>query len=249
MPYFDQSAFDVGCEWGPEAVDALLPADVLIVIDVLSFTTSVDVAVSRGATVLPFRWRDERATDYAVEQNAVLASPHRRAEGEFSLAPSSLTSAPDGLRLVLPSPNGSDIAFRASSAGVLVGAACLRNGCAVAKWAARAARRVAIVCAGERWPDGSLRPAVEDLIGAGAVIEHLSGSLSPEAEAARAAFRDCADSVLETLLWSSSGRELAERGFSEDVALASELNVSDCVPVLQGKAFVDEQRSDGGGRV
>jgi 2-phosphosulfolactate phosphatase len=248
VPYFDQSAFDVVCDWGPQAVDALLPSDVLIVVDVLSFTTSVEVAVARGAAVLPFRWRDERAEGYAAEQNAVLASPKRWAEGEYSLAPSTLTSAPAGLRLVLPSPNGSDIAFRASSTGVVVAAACLRNARAVAEWAARVAHRVAIVCAGERWADGSLRPAAEDLIGAGAVIQHLQGELSPEAAAARAAFRDCADSLFETLLSASSGRELADHGSSDDVAIASELNVSECVPVLRGKEFVDERRSGGGER-
>jgi 2-phosphosulfolactate phosphatase len=41
------------CEWGPIAVMALAPADVTIVVDVFSFTTCVDAAVSRGAAILP----------------------------------------------------------------------------------------------------------------------------------------------------------------------------------------------------
>ena len=41
---------------------------------------------------------------------------------------------------------------------------------AVARWLQARGGTVAVVAAGERWPDGSLRPAAEDLWGAGAVL-------------------------------------------------------------------------------
>ncbi len=236
---FDQSAFDVRCEWGEAAIDVLGPLDVLIVVDVLSFTTSVEVAVSRGATIFPYEWRDDTAAEYAAARGAELAATSRSAKDGYSLAPSSLARAHRGLRLVLPSPNGSHLAFRARDRGFKVAAGCLRNARAVARWAATAGRQVGVCCAGERWPDGSLRPALEDLLGAGAIIENLAGSASPEARAARAAFSDSGGALHERLASCSSGRELIARGFAEDVSIAAELDVSDCVPILVEEEFVD----------
>ncbi len=100
-----------------------------------------------------------------------------------------------------------------------------------------------MIAAGERWPDGSLRPALEDLLGAGAVIgslyDHCSGrtSLSPEAGTVATAFTASPD-VAADVLASASGRELADGGFPEDVAIATETDTSAVVPVLVDGAFV-----------
>lgn len=237
MPTFDQSDFDIRCEWGLAAIDHMAPAEVVIVIDVLSFSTSVDIALCRGASVLPYRWKDDGADAYAQAHDAQLAGG-RRSASTYSLAPSSLITAPAGLRLVLPSPNGSTIAFSAMSSGARVVAGSLRNAAAVAAWAGRNAERVLVVPAGERWPDGSLRPAIEDVIGAGAIIAGLAGSRSPEAEAAVAAFQGARGALHDRIAASSSGRELSEIGFGRDVALAAEFDVSPVVPLLDGLAFV-----------
>ena len=54
--YFDQQEYDVRFEWGLSGVEALLAgADVIIIVDVLSFTTCVDIVVSQGGTVFPYR--------------------------------------------------------------------------------------------------------------------------------------------------------------------------------------------------
>jgi 2-phosphosulfolactate phosphatase len=108
----------------------------------------------------------------------------------------------------------------------------------VAAWAQRAGKRIAVIPAGERWPDGSLRPAIEDLAGAGAIISRLRGRRSPEAGVAVAAFEDVRSCLREQLLLCCSGRVLAERGFAADVELAVQLDVSEVVPVLNGEAFI-----------
>jgi 2-phosphosulfolactate phosphatase len=240
---WSQGRHRVRCEWGPVGA-ARVAADAVVVVDVLSFTTSVSVLVDRATAVVPAPWRDGRAAALAAEHGAALAVGRREVtpESPWSLSPAALRAAPATERLVLPSPNGSAIA--AAATGPVV-AACLRNAGAVGRWLASqgygSERSLTVVPAGERWPDGSLRPAVEDLLGAGALLAALdlpSGALSPEAAAARAAFlalgpHDVADAVRA----SASGQELVEGGFAGDVEVAVELDRSTAVPVLVAGCF------------
>ena len=208
----------------------------------LSFTTTLTVAVERGIVVHPFGWGDERAAAYASERDAVLAVG--RSSPGVSLSPASVLAATGVERLVLPSPNGSAISSALAEGGVLVVGACLRNRTAVARWLAprlAEGERVAVVPAGERWPDDSLRPAVEDLWGAGAVLAALvdlgHDDLSPEARVAELAFRAVQDGLPAALAACASGRELIDRGFAGDVDVAADLDASDVVPLLAQGAF------------
>ena len=224
---FDQSDYDLRCEWGLRGLLHLAPvSDAVVIVDVLSFTTTVDIAVANGASVVPSRWKAQSA-------------PQRSATG-YSLSPASVRTIPAGTALVLPSPNGSTLALSARQVPTF--AACLRNAPAVSGHLAGFARRVAVIPAGERWPDESLRPCLEDWAGAGAVLAGLPGTRSPEAELAVAAFERFRGDLNGTLLRCGSGRELVERGFRCDVELAAEFGVSAAVPVLAGDRFVDAMR-------
>ncbi len=220
----------------------------VVIIDVLRFTSAVSAAVESGASVIPARWADEQAAAFAASSGALLAG--RREDGGPSLSPTDLLTLRRGTRLVLPSPNGATLAAGARDHGpAAVLAGCLRNASATARRAREliAARPgpIAVVASGERRPDGSTRPAIEDLLGAGAILYALdpAGAVSaprcsPDAAAARAAFVAARPLVVEHLLESTSGRELTAIGFTDDVHTAGAYDVTDLAAQLVDGAFV-----------
>lgn len=210
---FDQSGYQVRFDWGIAGIDRLAASDVVVVVDVLSFSTTVIDRVAAGDTV-PL---DERA--HAV------------------------------------SLNGAPVALHASEAGALVLLGGLRNARAVAEAImAEQARRgertsIAVIAAGELPPAqapgtsaaGALRFAVEDHLGAGAVIDALGvlgiDHTSPEAAAACESFRGLRGAVRHLMTASGSGRELADAGRRDDVLHAAQLDAVTSVPRLQDGAF------------
>jgi 2-phosphosulfolactate phosphatase len=234
---FGQEGCELRLEWAGEGVAALggLCA-VLVVVDVLSFTTSVDVVVARGSAVRPVRWLD-RST----------AAP--TADPAWTLRPSSLVAVPPGELLELPSPNGATLCDLAGRTGAAVLAGCLRNADAVARAALEIADggAIGVVPAGERWgidinPTGAeqhfgpLRPCVEDFLGAGAVLsallEQAPVRASVEARVAADAYRGAAARLHEVIADCGSGRELIAAGHAGDVEVATQVNVSAAAPRL-----------------
>ncbi|QIG46209.1 2-phosphosulfolactate phosphatase [Nocardioides anomalus] len=213
-----QRGHRVRFDWGPTGA-AAVAADVAVVVDVLSFTTTVTIAAERGIAVRPSPWRPAEDAGH-------------RGRG---LAPSAMAERAHVEELVVPSPNGSALAFGLAETGARVVAGCLRNRTAVAAWL-DASATVAVVAAGERWPDGSLRPCAEDLWGAGAVLALLpEADLSPEARVAAAAFR--AAPLPSGLHEVAGALELHAIGYGADVTLAAELDAASVVPELRGGVF------------
>jgi 2-phosphosulfolactate phosphatase len=224
----------VVCEWGRQGAKTLSEqCAVVIIVDVLSFSTCVDIAAGRSIRVYPYRGPWEEAEAFAQSHKAVLAQ--HRGQGGFSLSPAAVATAPHVDQIVLPSPNGSALTLLAAeNTRVLCG--CLRNAAAVAAACAGYAS-VGVVPAGEKWPDGSLRPSLEDWLGAGAIISHLAGSWSPEAKAAAASFEAHRGDLLEALLACPSGVELVDWGFSQDVEIAAQYDVSATAPYFEDLAY------------
>lgn len=228
----------VHCEWGLNGVELFRDrVAVVVIVDVLSFSTAVDVAVHRQARIHPFAYGDENAARREAERIGARLAASRKAGGQLSLSPASLMKLNPGERLLLPSPNGSRLSLACGRAIVLAG--CLRNASAVAAKALSLAegRDIAVIPAGERWPNDTLRPAIEDLIGAGAIIDAIGFDGEPEAVVSRHAFLSAKPHLEATLRTSRSGVELIEREHAMDVDIAAELNVSHCAPVLRNGAY------------
>lgn len=236
---FDQAEFELRCEWGEQGIIQLAPiSDVIIIVDVLSFSTSVEIATNKGAIIIPCQWHDQTASNYAKAMNAQLANKERKSNDIYSLSPASMINIPADTRLVLPSPNGATLTLCTGQTPTLTG--CLRNCKAIADFAQNYGKKIAVIPAGEKWQDGSLRLALEDLIGAGAILSYLDGRFSPEAAIAVAVFQSMKDNLWSTLRNCSSGKELMARGFATDIELAAAINISRCVPLFRDKAYIKQ---------
>ena len=233
-------------DWGIEGLDALAPhVGVLVIVDTLRFTSAVSAVIESGGTVIPARWADEGAAALAARSGAVLAG--RREDGGPSLSPTDLLTLAAGTRLVLPSPNGATLAARACDLGVVnVLAGCFRNATATARRARElaAGAPIGLVASGERRPTGSVRAAVEDLLGAGAVLAAFDPAAatrppccSPEAAAARAAFVGARPLLVEHLLACESGRQLVGWGWDDDVHACAAVDVTDLAAQLVDGEF------------
>jgi 2-phosphosulfolactate phosphatase len=241
-----QDGTAVRFDWGINgAAELARRCSALVLVDILSFSTAVCVAVARGIRVHPFPW-GKQAHAYAERIGAAVAVGRSEvsARQPYSLSPAALANAPVVPDLVLPSPNGSAISAAAAATGLPVVAGCLRNASAAGRWLrsqgfGMPSAPVGVIAAGERWPDGHLRPCVEDLLGAAAVIDMMADAdtlLSVESAVVLAALAGVPD-VAAAVRGCESGRELLDRGFAGDVELAVEFDCSQVVPMLTAGVF------------
>lgn len=235
-------AFGFG-QWAAEKAAAR--GDVIVIVDVLSFTTSVTIAVDRGALIYPCRDSDDLpALTARIGGEAAVARADVPAKGRFSLSPQTYVAIEPETRVAVWSPNGATCSRCAVTApyvlaGALVNAEAI--GATVNKILANSDLAVTVIACGERetGPDGKtyLRWAEEDILGAGAVMSYVEGDKSPAACLVEKAFRQCRDRLDDVLRQCESGRYLINRGFDGDVGIAAHLNRYQIAPILRDGSF------------
>jgi 2-phosphosulfolactate phosphatase len=242
---WSQQGFRCRLEWGRRGARvAAERGDVLVVVDVLSFSTATVTAVQRGGIVYPCAWTDD-PTALAASHSAEAAVNRREVpeRGRFSLSPPTFLAIEPGTRVVLASPNGATCSRYGREVpkllvGALVNATAVAA--AVAQILAETSLSVTVLACGERWrepnEDGELRFAIEDYLGAGAILAGLPSSFSrsPEALICENAFRASRDSLAAIFAECGSGRELREAGYPQDVEHSARLDVYDAVPMMDG---------------
>ena len=205
---FDQSRYQVRLEWGMDGLARLAPADIVVLVDVLGFSTGVIASLERAE-----------------------ASPR---DAAYPTA----------------SAHGPAMAEAAADSGALVLLGALRNASAVAEAILAEQQRrggrtsVAVIAAGERIggaEGAAVRFAVEDQLGAGAIVDAL-GALgidhtSPDAAVASESFRALRRAATHLLTASGSGLDLIERGRRDEVIAAAAVGAASVVPVLRDGVF------------
>lgn len=201
----------------------------VVVFDVLRATTTITTALSLGAgEVRAFETLDLARDAASGHDESRLLCGEREAvkpEGfDMGNSPRQFTIQNCGNRVVLlATTNGTKAIASAKSAGkLLIGA--LVNASAVAKALALLGQPVTLLCAGT---DGDV--AMEDAIGAGAVIEELAALrylnlLSDAAVLSRALFAANRQRLAGALRETRGGKNLVAAGLSEDIDFAARLN-------------------------
>ncbi|MEV5041207.1 MULTISPECIES: 2-phosphosulfolactate phosphatase [unclassified Microbacterium] len=201
---FDQSRYQLRFDWGRDGLTRLAPADVVVVVDVLRFSSTVSARVAGGETVA----HDEAA--HAVSRNGAAVASAAAATGAVVFL-GSLRNATAVAQAVLAEQNR-----RAARTSVSIIAAGELNGPGDA-----AVLRFSVE---DQLGAGAVFAALE-AIG----LDHSS----PEAAAASEAFRGLRSAVRHLLTASGSGQELLDAGRRDEVLAAAVHDADETVPVLR----------------
>ncbi|WML56164.1 2-phosphosulfolactate phosphatase [Neobacillus sp. PS2-9] len=247
--FFDQSPYECRVEWGRRgAREAAERGDIIIIVDVLSFSSTVITALRYGAIIYPYpRTLDGKKFAEKIGGEFILGRAEAAQIGAPTLSPVSFGQNHNNKKYVLTSLNGAYCTWIASQVpALLIGS--LLNAKSVAAAANQLRKQtkanITVIPCGEQWEgsreyEDTLRPAIEDYLGAGAILSYIEGKKSPEAEFCMTSFLHSKDK-LNNFIWDcGSGRELRKRGYEADVNHCSRLNVYPTVPLLNKDHFIE----------
>ncbi|OCA87524.1 2-phosphosulfolactate phosphatase [Bacillus sp. FJAT-27225] len=248
---FGQSGYSIRVEWGRKgARDAAGRGDIVIVVDVLSFSSTVVTALHHGCSIYPYPPHlDGKLYAEKIGGEYILGRAEAAKISRATLSPVSFNSTHKGRKFVLTSLNGAFCTWVAEQVPALLIGSFL-NLSSVAKVANNIKQEtrsaITVIPCGEQWNDSrehedSLRPSIEDYLAAGAIVSLLEGEKSPEALVCEGAYSQQRDNISNLIWESGSGRELREKGFEADVTHCSRIDVYTEVPLLRNGHFTTQK--------
>ena len=219
-----------------------------VVIDVLRCTTSVCAALHSGARgVIPVAGQDE-AVEMRNKLGADLAVLAGEREGHmienFDLGNSPLEFTPETVDkkvVVTTTTNGTAAFVRARRAALVISCAMV-NVSVVAGRVIREDRDLVVVCSGN---EGGF--SIEDTLCAGLLVDQLTSRYGVKAELNDAGslalllYRSSRTSIGQSIAQGEHGRYLRSIGFTDDVAMAAQIDEIPVLPVLNDGRLVLEE--------
>ncbi|HPT94158.1 MAG TPA: 2-phosphosulfolactate phosphatase [Microbacteriaceae bacterium] len=249
MSSFDQSNYQVRFDWGIDGLARLEPADVIVVVDVLRFSTAATRAIEAGREIVlrPELSRNGAPIAHAAREHAARGATVLigclRNRGAIADAIVAEQHARGGRMSVVVIAAG-ERAARRTPLPMLLGASVPQPGQHAEGGDENPEHGGHDPQGVDQERDAAQLPrfAVEDLLGAGAIIDALItrgiDHCSPEASVAAEGFAALQHGLGHLLGASGSGRELAAAGLDGDVAYASALDASSAVAVLRDGVLV-----------
>jgi 2-phosphosulfolactate phosphatase len=204
------------------------------VFDVLRATTTMAAALAGGVREIRLFPDLESARDAAAAftgRRLLCGEARCLAPPGFDLgnSPGQFTADHRDATMFMCTTNGTRALLAAREAD-FVHAAALVNARATAEALRAANRPVSLLCAGTEG-----QPSMEDLLGAGAVMESLGYDLAGDAaQMAARLFRSCRDDLPQALREGQGGRNIIAAKLEADIDFAARLNVLDVVGIVAG---------------
>jgi 2-phosphosulfolactate phosphatase len=221
-----------------DVLSAHAKGDIIVIVDVLRFSSTVCTAVANGFSVVAFS-HPNKAARYSEESGTPMSGPTGNAK--YSLSPLDYLNPKAPEEIALVSPNGAALVRMIDgTAKAFIG--CFLNSRALGRYLAMLSRGankgISLIAAGEA-AEGKYenlkqrRFAIEDYLGCGAILTELSMSKTAEATVCQRAFESCKHDYVKLIGESLSGKYLSERGFGFDISHCVQRNLYDCIPAIQ----------------
>jgi 2-phosphosulfolactate phosphatase len=213
--------------------------DVVIVVDVLRCTSAIVTALANGAIdVRAVKTLSEARSLKSRNPTSILAGErHGFPPKGFDIGNSPREFTPDRVRdrrIIITTTSGTQAINNASRARiVLMGSFLNVTAAAEAAWKISEDENsnLTIAMSGKQ---GSF--SLEDMLCAGAIINHWDSSIVEYSDVARAAllaYRNASTDLLRHVLVGNHAQELVNAGFKDDVLFCTELDKWSIVPVLK----------------